>query len=100
MALWGWKVILHILNSVNEFVIHIPFLSKDKWRIDGIEWEESARRSGGKPAVGSIAGAVVGGRLRDNSKAYVYLINSKTNEEVSLHIRCTKKQYKEISAFM
>ena len=87
-------------------------LIKGKVRIDGIEWEESARRSGGKPAAGSIlgtaligpigtiAGAVVGGSLRDNSKAYVYLINPKTNEEVALYIRCTKKQYKEISAFI
>ncbi|MDP1417149.1 hypothetical protein Q8G35_01850 [Peribacillus simplex] len=95
-----------------EVVINIPFLSKDKWRIDGIEWEESARRSGGKAAggsilgaaligpIGTIAGAVVGGRRRDNSKAYVYLMNPKTNEEIVLHIRCTKKQYKEISAFM
>ncbi|MEK4538516.1 hypothetical protein NST21_24880 [Peribacillus sp. FSL K6-1552] len=95
-----------------EVVIHIPYLSKDKWRIDGIEWEESARRREGKAAggsilgtaligpIGTIAGAVVGGRLRDNSKAYVYLINPKTNEEVGLYRRCTKKQYKEISAFM
>jgi hypothetical protein len=95
-----------------EVVVQIPFLSKDTWRIDGIEWEESARRSGGKAAggailgtvvagpLGTIAGAAVGGRRRDNSKAFVYLINPETGEEVALHIRCNEKQYKEISAFM
>lgn len=95
-----------------EVVVQIPFLSKDTWRIDGIEWEESARRSGGKAAggaiigtfvagpLGTIAGAAVGGRRRDNSKAYVYLINPATEEEIALHIRCTEKQYKEISTFM
>lgn len=95
-----------------EVVVQIPFLSKDTWRIDGIEWEESARRSGGKAAggaiigtvvagpLGTIAGAAVGGRRRDNSKAFVYLINPETDEEIALHIRCTEKQYKEISTFM
>lgn len=95
-----------------EVVVQIPFLSKDTWRIDGIEWEESARRSGGKAAggaiigtfvagpLGTIAGAAVGGRRRDNSKAFVYLINPETGEEIGLHIRCTEKQYKEISTFM
>lgn len=90
--------------------IQIPFLSKDIWLLDGIEWEESATRSAGKAAggaiigsmvagpLGTIAGAAVGGRKRDNSKAFVYLINPETNEEITLHIRCTEVQYREISA--
>ncbi|KRF63388.1 hypothetical protein ASG99_04475 [Bacillus sp. Soil768D1] len=94
-----------------EVVVQIPFLSKDTW-INGIEWEESVRRSGDKAAggaiirtvvagpLGTIAGAAVGGRRRDYSKAVVYLINPASDEEVALHIRCTEKQYKEISTFM
>lgn len=75
---------------------------------DGIEWEESAKRSGGKAAggaivgtlaagpLGGIAGAAVGGRRRDNSKAYVYLIDPETGEEVTLHIRCDQAKYQLI----
>ncbi|WP_259544513.1 hypothetical protein MHI39_20080 [Heyndrickxia sp. FSL K6-6286] len=95
-----------------EVTIQIPFLSKNVWLLDGIEWEESAKRSAGKAAtgaivggvltggVGAIAGAAIGGRRRDNSKAFVYLINPETNEEVAIHIRCDEKQYREISSFM
>ncbi|MDR7001539.1 hypothetical protein [Neobacillus niacini] len=90
--------------------INIPFLSKDQWKLDGIEWEEGATRSAGKAAggaivgtvvagpLGTIAGAAIGGRKRDNSKAFVYLINPETGEEVTLHIRCNEKSYREISA--
>ncbi|MGC4378419.1 hypothetical protein WD019_16060 [Fictibacillus sp. Mic-4] len=92
-------------------VIQVPFASKLPFILDGIEWEESAKRSGGKAAagailgslagpVGTIAGAAIGGRRRDNSKAYVYLINPETNEEVTLHIRCDEKTYREIASLM
>jgi hypothetical protein len=79
---------------------------------DGIEWEESATRSAGKAAggaivgtmvagpLGTIAGAAVGGRKRDNSKAYVYLIDPETREEVTLHIRCNAEKYRQISSLM
>ena len=95
-----------------KVVIQIPFLSKDTWKLDGIEWEESATRSAGKAAggailgtmvagpLGTIAGAAIGGRKRDRSKAFVYLINPETNEEVALHIRCDEKSYREISSLM
>jgi hypothetical protein len=85
-------------------------LTKTPWKLDGIEWEESATRSAGKAAggaivgtlvagpLGTIAGAAIGGRKRDNSKAFVYLINPETNEEVTLHIRCTESQYREITS--
>ena len=85
-------------------------LTKTPWKIDGIEWEESSTRSAGKAAggaivgtlvagpLGTIAGAAIGGRKRDNSKAFVYLINPETNEEVALHIRCSESQYREIAS--
>ncbi|PFP30250.1 hypothetical protein COJ96_05935 [Bacillus sp. AFS073361] len=95
-----------------KVVIQIPFLTKNTWMLDGIEWEESATRSAGKAAggaiigtmvagpLGTIAGAAIGGRKRDRSKAFVYLINPETNEEVALHIRCDEKSYREISSLM
>lgn len=95
-----------------KVVIQIPFLTKNTWTLDGIEWEESATRSAGKAAggailgtmvagpLGTIAGAAIGGRKRDRSKAFVYLINPETNEEVTLHIRCDEKSYREISSLM
>lgn len=87
-------------------------LKKTPWKLDGIEWEESATRSAGKAAVGAIAGTVVagpigtiagaafGGRKKDNSKAFVYLIDPETNAEATLHIRCDQKTYTEISSLM
>jgi hypothetical protein len=95
-----------------KVVIQVPFLTKNTWTLDGIEWEESATRSAGKAAggailgtivagpLGTIAGAAIGGRKRDKSKAFVYLINPETNEEVTLHIRCDEKSYHEISSLM
>lgn len=82
------------------------------WILDGVEWEESATRNVGKAAggaiigtvvagpLGTIAGAAIGGRKRDNSKAFVYLINPESNEEITLHIRCNESEYRQISSFM
>lgn len=90
-------------------IIEIPFLSKHEWIIDGIDWEESGKRSAGKAAggaiagtlvagpIGTIAGAAVGGRRKDTSKAFIYLINPDTNEEVRLHTRCNQDTYAKIS---
>jgi hypothetical protein len=95
-----------------EVVVQVPFASKTPFKVTGVEWEESATRSGGKAAVGAIAGTVIagplgtiagaaiGGRKKDNSKAFVYLTNSETGEEVTLHIRCDEKTYTEINSFM
>jgi hypothetical protein len=97
-------------RGVVEF--EIPSASNSIFKLDGIEWEESARRSAGKAAggavigtvlagpLGGIAGAAVGGRRRDNSKAYVYLINPETGEEVELHIRCDEALYRKISGLI
>lgn len=94
-----------------EVVINVPFASKIPFKLDGIEWEESARRSGGKAAVGAIvgslagpvgtiAGAAIGGRRRDNSKAFIYLIDPETNEEIAVHIKCDEKKYSEINSLI
>lgn len=94
-----------------QVVMEIPFASKISFKLDRIEWEESATRSGGKAAigaivgslagpVGTIAGAAIGGRKKDNSKAFVYLIDEKTGEEITIHIRCDEKTYTEISMLM
>jgi hypothetical protein len=79
------------------------------YKFDGIEWEESGKRSGGKAAVGAIAGtlvagplgtiagAAIGGRRKDTSKAFVYLIDDQGNEQ-RLHIYCNEEQYRKIAA--
>ena len=50
--------------------------------------------------LGTIAGAAIGGRRRDNSKAFLYLINPKTQEKVMLHIRCDENNYREIASLI
>lgn len=105
------KVAVMIQGDQGGEVLTQIGLTKTPWKLDGIEWEESATRSAGKAAVGAIigslagpvgtiAGAAIGGRKKDNSKAFVYLINPETNEEVTLHIRCDEKTYTEISSLM
>lgn len=106
------NAVMIVGDQRGEVVIDVPFASKTPFKLDGIEWEESATRSAGKAAggailgtvvagpLGTIAGAAVGGRKKDNSKAFVYLINPKTGEEVTIHIRCDQKTYTEISSLM
>ncbi|WP_153013425.1 hypothetical protein [Heyndrickxia coagulans] len=96
-------------DKPGEVLIEVGPGMKRAYVPDGIEWEESAKRSGGKAAggaivgtvvagpLGGIAGAAVGGRRRDNSKAYVYLIDPETGEEITLHIRCDQAQYRQIN---
>ncbi|NYE07269.1 hypothetical protein F4694_004054 [Bacillus niacini] len=99
-------------DNCGEVIAQVPMLSKTPFILTGIEWEESATRSGGKAAVGAIAGtlvagplgtiagAAIGGRKKDNSKAFVYLMKPETNEEVAVHIRCDEKTYTEINSLM
>lgn len=73
-----------------------------------ISWEPSGSRSVGKAAGGAIAGAIIAGPLggiagaaigakkKDNSTAYVYLIDEEGIEH-EVHIKCTKEQYTQIS---
>ncbi|MFS0776273.1 hypothetical protein ABC255_09725 [Neobacillus sp. 3P2-tot-E-2] len=95
-------------NKPGEVFLELSAKHKTVYRPIGIEWEESSTRSAGSAAmgalagkmvggtVGGIAGAAVGGRKRDNSKAYVYLEDLETGEEVTLHIRCDEATYRQI----
>jgi len=73
-----------------------------------ISWEPSGSRSVGKAAggailgtviagpLGTIAGAALGAKKKDNSTAYVYLIDEEGVEH-EVHVQCTKDQYVQIS---
>jgi len=73
-----------------------------------ISWEPSGSRSVGKTAtgaiigtvvagpLGTIAGAAIGAKKKDNSTAYVYLIDDEGVEH-EVHVQCTKDQYMQIS---
>ncbi|WP_019241531.1 MULTISPECIES: hypothetical protein [Bacillus] len=102
---------VNICNGDNsgEVLIEVAPGNRLAYILDDIEWEEQSTRSGGKAAIGAIAGTVVagplgtiagaavGGRKRDKSKAFVYLINPENNEEVTLHIRCDETTYRQIT---
>jgi|GEM_PF-6892925 len=76
-----------------------------------IEWDESHARSGGKAAVGAIAGtmvagplggiagAAIGGKRKDTSKAFLYL-QEQEGVEHKVHINCDEKLYKKLSTFL
>ncbi len=97
-------------DNPGEVLIEVGPGSRKAYTPDGLGWEESATRSGGKAAggaiagtlvagpLGGIAGAAIGGRKRDNSKAYVYLIDPESNSEVTLHIRCDEAKYRQIDS--
>ncbi|WP_010094454.1 hypothetical protein [Ornithinibacillus scapharcae] len=89
--------------------IFVPGAKNIIAKLIDIEWEESAKRSAGKAAVGAIggtlvagplagvAGAAIGGRRKDNSKAFIYLMDDKEKEYV-LHIECDKSTYTKIAS--
>jgi len=98
-------------DNPGEVITEVPFSDKKRWHIVNIEWEESSTRSAGKAAAGAIAGTVVagpigtiagaamGGKKKDTSKAFVYLVGE-DNVEHALHIRCDQKQYTQISSYI
>lgn len=98
-------------DKPGEVFTYIPFGSKLTWKLRGIEWEESATRNAGKAAagaiagtlvagpIGTIAGAAMGGKKKDTSKAFVYLIGE-DGKEHALHIRCDQKQYTQIASYL
>lgn len=78
--------------------------------VKGMEWDEGAKRSLGKAAVGSVAGtflagpvgtvagAIVGGRRRDNS---VLIMKIEDNGiEFTVYFRANQKEFQEISSFL
>ncbi|MGG0555262.1 hypothetical protein ABEY55_22030 [Priestia aryabhattai] len=98
-------------DNPGEVFTYIPFGSKLTWKLTGIEWEESSTRSAGKAAagaiagtvvagpIGTIAGAAIGGKKKDTSKAFVYLVGEDSVEH-TLHIRCDQKQYIQIASYI
>ncbi|EGI2114817.1 hypothetical protein FH832_002881 [Listeria monocytogenes] len=98
-------------DKPGEVITELPFADKKRWQLARIEWAQSGKRSAGKAAggaiagtivagpLGGIAGAAVGGRRKDTSKAYVYLVGE-DGVEHALHIRCDQKQYVMISAML
>jgi len=98
-------------DKPGEVFTYTAFGGKLAWKLAGVEWEESATRNAGKAAggaiagtivagpLGGIAGAAVGGRRKDTSKAYVYLVGE-DGVEHALHIHCDQKQYVMISAML
>ncbi|SDE83955.1 hypothetical protein SAMN04487777_13216 [Priestia aryabhattai B8W22] len=98
-------------DNPGEVITEVPFADKKRWHLINIEWEESSTRSAGKAAAGAIAGTVVagpigtiagaamGGKKKDTSKAFVYLVGE-DNVEHALHIRCDQKQYTQIASYI
>jgi outer membrane lipoprotein SlyB len=89
------------------------YLYKKKWTLAGIDWEESHTRSAGKAAagaivgkmvagtVGGIAGAAIGGKKKDTSKAYLHLrVRDQEGVEHTIHIKCDEKLYRQLSALL
>lgn len=98
-------------DKPGEVITELPFADKKRWQLARIEWAKSGQRSAGKAAggaiagslvagpLGGIAGAAVGGRRKDTSKAFVYLVGE-DGVECKLHIHCDQKQYVMISAML
>jgi hypothetical protein len=98
-------------DNPGEVITEVPFADKKRWYLVNIEWEESSTRSAGKAAAGAIAGTVVagplggiagaamGGKKKDISKAFVYLVGE-DGVEHALHIRCDQKQYVQIASYI
>lgn len=78
------------------------------FKFSRITWERSSERNIGKAAggaiagtliagpLGTIAGAAMGGKKKDTSTAYVYLIDESGTEH-EVHIACNEDQYKQIA---
>lgn len=75
-----------------------------------IEWDEKGKRSAGKAAagaivggiltggLGTIAGAAIGGRKKDNSLAVVTFTDGPI--ENTMYIRCDQKEYAKLTALL
>lgn len=98
-------------KAPGQIVVEVPFADKTPFNLRGIEWEESHARSGGKAAVGAIAGTVVagplgtiagaaiGGKRQDTSKAFLILEDMEGNEH-QLHIHCDQNLYVQLSGLL
>lgn len=88
-------------------VIAVSMYGRKTFTFDNISWERNETRSAGKAAagaivagaltggLGAIAGAAIGGRKKDQSTAFIYLLDE-DGKEHEIHIECTKQLYTEI----
>ena len=98
-------------NKPSEIIAEVPFAGKKKLNLKGIEWEESHARSVGKAAagaivggaltggIGAVAGAAIGGKRKDTSKAFLILVDQEGAEH-EVHIYCDEKLYIQLSGLM
>jgi hypothetical protein len=94
-----------------EIIAKVPLGGGDfTFRFTNIEWEESHTRSAGKAAVGAIvgsvagpvgtiAGAAVGGKKKDTSKAFMYVTDLEGHEH-QWHIKCDETMYRQLSGLL
>ena len=79
-----------------------------QYKFMGFDWGEQKYRSGGKAVagaviggvltggIGALAGAALGGKRRDASKATMHLTDRGTNKPVQLIIECDEKKANEL----
>lgn len=79
-----------------------------QYKFTGFDWGEQKYRSGGKAVAGAViggvltggigvlAGAAIGGKRRDASKATIHLVDRGTNKPVQLIIECDEKKAREL----
>lgn len=79
-----------------------------QYKFTGFDWAEQKYRSGGKAVTGAViggvltgglgvlAGAAIGGKRRDASKATIHLTDRGTNKPVQLIIECDEKKAREL----
>ncbi|OXS77915.1 glycine zipper family protein [Domibacillus enclensis] len=77
------------------------------FRVKGVDWGEKTKRSGGKaavgtivgtvlaPGVGTVAGAAIGGRRRDDS-ILTMQIEDDLNITYTAYFRCNNEEYQQI----
>lgn len=95
-------------KAPGEIIATVPFAGKKTFKLIAVNWEESHARSGGKAAAGAIAGtliagplagvagAALGGKRKDTSKAYLHLIDQEGIEH-QVHIQCDQRLYTQLS---
>lgn len=88
-----------------------PFKPKQEFNIVDIAWGEQSARSAGKAVAGAVvgglltgglgllAGAAIGGRKTDDSRAVVLYLDE-SGKEHKLYLKCNGKQYAELVSML
>lgn len=94
--------------SLIELKPGIVSVNTRQYKFIGFDWGEQKYRSGGKAVagaviggvltggIGALAGAAIGGKRRDGSKATIHLVDNGTNKPVQLIINCDEKKANEL----